>query len=145
MFLGVDQFLQRLSKHYELVIYTASLSKYADPLLDRLDTHKVLGKRLFRENCVFYEGHYVKDLYLLNRDLKQTIIVDNSPMSYKFHPSHAIDCSSFIDDPTDTEMWQIADFLISIADCEDVSHKCNSWRDWVQSQNINYSNYSSSI
>ena len=31
-------------------------------------------------------GHYVKDLSLLNRDISQTIIVDNSPMSYIFHP-----------------------------------------------------------
>ena len=34
---GVDDFLKRLHKHYELIIYTASLSKYADPLLNWLD------------------------------------------------------------------------------------------------------------
>ncbi|RYY68963.1 hypothetical protein EON63_24220, partial [archaeon] len=38
---GVDQFLSRLAEHYELVIYTASLSKYADPLLDLLDPKRV--------------------------------------------------------------------------------------------------------
>jgi NLI interacting factor-like phosphatase len=154
-------------------VYTASLSKYADPLLDELDMHKVISKRLFRENCVFHEGasclphtqslhlhsnftlilfsfdtrthsmscliffpssytsssfsldimqllsltlplptcpftgHYVKDLSLLNRDLSQTIIVDNSPMSYIFHPENAIDCGSFIDDLADIELWQV--------------------------------------
>lgn len=34
---GTDYFLEKLSQHYELIIYTASLSKYADPLLDILD------------------------------------------------------------------------------------------------------------
>jgi len=34
---GVDIFLEKLSRHYEIVIYTASLSKYANPLLDWLD------------------------------------------------------------------------------------------------------------
>lgn len=34
---GVDQFLQECAKWYELIIYTASLRKYADPLLDWLD------------------------------------------------------------------------------------------------------------
>jgi carboxy-terminal domain RNA polymerase II polypeptide A small phosphatase len=138
---GVDQFLQRLSEHYELLIYTASLSKYADPLLDKLDVNKVLSRRLYRENCAYFEGHYVKDLYLLNRDLSQTIIVDNSPMSYKFHTKNAIDCGTFIDDPSDTEMWQIADFLISIAGTSDVTQHCNSWKEWCKKQSTNYASF----
>eukprot|EP01035_Chromulina_nebulosa_P030398 gene30398-40388_t len=103
---GVDEFIERMSKYYELVIYTASLSKYADPLLDILDPEHRITTRLFRENCVFYEGHYVKDLSLLQRDISQTIIVDNSPMSYIFHPENAIDCVSFFDNPADFELWQ---------------------------------------
>ncbi|RYY68964.1 hypothetical protein EON63_24225 [archaeon] len=46
----------------------------------------MISRRLFRENCVFYDGHYVKDLSLLGRDISQTIIVDNAPTSYIFHP-----------------------------------------------------------
>ena len=34
---GVDEFLKEMAKHYELMVYTASLKKYADPLLDWLD------------------------------------------------------------------------------------------------------------
>ena len=33
----VAQFLKRMHKHYELVIFTASLSKYAEPLMLQLD------------------------------------------------------------------------------------------------------------
>jgi hypothetical protein len=33
--------LCRVAEHYEVMIYTASLAKYADPLLDKLDMHKV--------------------------------------------------------------------------------------------------------
>jgi RNA polymerase II subunit A small phosphatase-like protein len=55
-------------------------------------------------------GHYVKDLSLFaNRDLSQSIIIDNSPMSYIFQPENAIDCSSFIDSQSDIEMWQVND------------------------------------
>lgn len=33
---GCIKFLQEMSKYYEIVIFTASLSKYADPLVDIL-------------------------------------------------------------------------------------------------------------
>lgn len=119
-----------MAKHYEIVIYTASLNKYADPLLDLLDPHNVIRARLFRESCVFYEGNYVKDLSLLDRDLSHTIIIDNSPSSYMFHPENAIDCSSFIDDPRDRELEQIGAFLTGIKDVKDVRGITMKWRDW---------------
>lgn len=127
---GVDEFLRRVAEHYEVVIYTASLGKYADPLLDQLDPNRYISQRFFREDCVYHDGHYVKDLSLLNRDINSTIIVDNSPMSYIFHPENAIDCSSFIDSKDDTEMWLIADFLIEHRDHDDVRQTCRTWRTW---------------
>ncbi len=119
-----------MAKHYEIILYTASLNKYADPLLDLLDPHRTIRTRLFRESCVYYEGNYVKDLSLLDRDLSTTIIVDNSPSSYIFHPENAIDCSSFIDDPADCELKQIADFLKGVKDVKDVRSVCTLWREW---------------
>ena len=34
---GCAEFLAEMAKYYELVIFTASLSKYANPLMDILD------------------------------------------------------------------------------------------------------------
>jgi RNA polymerase II subunit A small phosphatase-like protein len=122
---GAEEFLVEMAKHYEIVVYTASLSKYADPLLDKLDPEGVIRYRLYREHCVQYEGNYVKDLSLLNRDISQTIIIDNSPMSYIFHPRNAIGCSSFIDDMNDRELASIGQFLTKFHDAEDVrAHMC---------------------
>ena len=131
---GVDEFLTEMAKHYEVVIYTASLDKYADPLLDLLDPNRVIRTRLFRESCVYYEGNYVKDLSLLDRNLSHTIIIDNSPSSYMFHPENAIDCTSFIDDMKDRELDQIAAFLVAVKDVEDVRNVCHLWRDWPDIQ-----------
>ena len=66
----VDEFLEALAPYYELVVYTASLNKYADPLLDLLDPKNLIEHRLFRESCVQWGGNYVKDLSILNRDLR---------------------------------------------------------------------------
>jgi len=59
---GVDHFLKTMAEYYEIVVFTASLSKYADPLLDLLDIHKVVNHRLFRDACSNHKGNYVNDL-----------------------------------------------------------------------------------
>ncbi|ETP20253.1 hypothetical protein F441_05982 [Phytophthora nicotianae CJ01A1] len=124
---GAEEFLIEMAKYYEIVVYTASLSVYADPLLDKLDPEGVIRYRLYREHCVQYEGCYVKDLSLLDRDIAQTIIVDNSPMAYAFHPRNAIGCSSFYDDPNDRELDSIARFLTKCQDVEDVRNHLQMW------------------
>jgi len=91
---GVDQFLRSVGQKFEVVVFTASLAKYADPLLDILDRSKIIRARLFREACVHHYGNYVKDLSQLGRKLEHTIIIDNSPFSYMFQPDNAIPISS---------------------------------------------------
>jgi Dullard-like phosphatase family protein len=73
---GVDQFLERLSKHYEIAIFTASLSPYANPLIDQLDPKRRVSHRLFREHCTSSNGMFIKDMKKLGRDLKDVIIID---------------------------------------------------------------------
>ena len=81
---GCAQFLKELAKYYEIVIFTASLSKYANPLMDILDEEMVAPQRLFREHCTFHNGTFVKDMARVGRPLKDTIIIDNSPASFQF-------------------------------------------------------------
>lgn len=38
---GCQEFLNEMAKYYEVVIFTASLSKYADPLMDIIDVMDV--------------------------------------------------------------------------------------------------------
>eukprot|EP00903_Cladosiphon_okamuranus_P013203 g12315.t1 len=127
---GVDEFLERVSKLYEVIIFTASLPQYANPLLDLLDPKGTITSRLFREHCTFHEGYFVKDLTLLrHQSLESTIIVDNSPMAYMFQPENAIDCMSWIDERDDTELNVIADFLETIIDVPDVRDLLEFWRE----------------
>lgn len=75
---GVAQFLEKMGRHYEIVIFTASIAQYADPVLNILDPNRYCAYRLYREACTSLNGNYVKDLKRLNRDLKNVIIVDVS-------------------------------------------------------------------
>jgi len=117
---GVDKFLEKLGAIYETVVFTASLAKYADPVLDLLDTHKVVKARLFREACSNYKGNYVKDLNRLGREIKNTIIIDNSPTSYLFHPENAIAVESWFDDEHDTELFDLVPILETITRADNV-------------------------
>ncbi|KAL6252624.1 hypothetical protein RBB50_000343 [Rhinocladiella similis] len=112
---GVDQFMKRVGELYEVVVFTASVSKYGDPLLDQLDIHKVVHHRLFRESCYNHQGNYVKDLSQVGRELKDTIIIDNSPTSYIFHPQHAVPISSWFSDAHDNELLDLIPVLEDLA------------------------------
>lgn len=80
----VAEFLKRMNKHFELVIFTASLSKYAEPLMLKLDPNSFCCFKLFREHCTFVNNAFVKDLTRLGRSMKDVIIVDNSPVAYMY-------------------------------------------------------------
>ncbi|KAJ3015730.1 hypothetical protein HKX48_004415 [Thoreauomyces humboldtii] len=117
---GVDAFLEAMGKIFEVVIFTASLSKYADPVLDELDKTRAVSHRLFREHCVHIRGNYVKDLSLLGRDLKDVLILDNSPACYVLQPSNAVPVSSWFNDPNDTELADLTPFLADMKAVDDV-------------------------
>ncbi len=104
-----------------MVVFTASLAKYADPLLDLLDRGAAVRWRLFRESCYPYEGNYVKDLTCLGRELRNTIIVDNSPHSYIFQPFNAVPIRNFIDDMAERDLLDLLPQLQSLADAHDVT------------------------
>lgn len=133
---GVDQFLARVCERFEVVIFTASLSRYADPVIDFLTaglrqyTEKgEIRHRLYRESCLFLQGLYVKDLSRLGRDLSQTVIVDNSPASFLLQPDHGIPIKSWFDDIYDRELDFLADSLSLLDNAPDVQ----SWRKLLQS------------
>ncbi|EDN08310.1 carboxy-terminal domain RNA polymerase II polypeptide A small phosphatase 1 [Histoplasma mississippiense (nom. inval.)] len=79
---GVDQFMKRVGELYEVVVFTASVSK---------------------------------DLSQVGRDLRDTIIIDNSPTSYVFHPQHAIPISSWFSDAHDNELLDLIPVLEDLA------------------------------
>lgn len=107
----VDEFLARCAKMYEIVVFTASLAKYANPLLDQLDPNGTVTYRLFRESCVIHQTAYVKDLTRLARQISKTIIVDNSAQSYLFQPKNAIPIPSWFDDMSDTLLLDLLPVL----------------------------------
>lgn len=76
-----------------------------------MDPDNLIAYRLFRNECVYSDGLFVKDLGLLGRNLESVIMIDNARISYKFQPKNGIECTPFIDDFSDTELWKLIPFL----------------------------------
>lgn len=76
----LQTFLEKVAQMFEIVIFTASQSIYAEQLLNILDPdRKLISRRIYRESCIFSDGSYTKDLTILGVDLAKVAIIDNSP------------------------------------------------------------------
>ena len=115
-----ELFIKTVAKFYELVIFTASISKYASPLLDILDKEKNIKYRLYRDQCTFINGIYIKDLKKCNRSLKDLIIVDNSPIAYTFDSDNGLPIKTWIEDPDDRELMKLVPILEFLSKTKDV-------------------------
>jgi len=107
--------LKEMSQHFEIVIFTASHSCYANVVLDYLDPKgEFIHHRLFRENCVQSdEGQHVKDLRIFkNRNLKDIILVDNAGYSFGFQITNGIPIIPFYNNKKDKELKNLIPFLM---------------------------------
>lgn len=129
----VHDFLRSVGRMFEIVIFTASVSKYASPLISVLDPEgKFCHHRLFREHCTEYAGSYVKDLTLLGRSLNKVIIIDNSPAAYLYQPRNAIPCTTWVGDTTDNELPQFLPLLQLLSVADDVYPILDAYHDLLQ-------------
>ncbi|XP_014251280.1 mitochondrial import inner membrane translocase subunit TIM50-C-like isoform X1 [Cimex lectularius] len=120
---GVDKFLEQVGPpNFEVVVYTAEQGMTVFPILDSLDPHGYIMFRLVRDATDFIDGHHVKNLDCLNRDLKKVIVVDWNPNSVKLHRNNTFLIPRWRGNDDDTTLVDLAAFLKTIAsnDIEDV-------------------------
>ena len=112
------QFLDKIKKYYELVVFTAATQEYADPIINALENNKkYFDYRLYRIHTIIIDNDFVKDLSKLGRDLSRIIIVDNMEQNYKLQKSNGITIRPFWGkDNEDSALIDLLDILIKIAE-----------------------------
>ncbi|XP_029040387.1 mitochondrial import inner membrane translocase subunit TIM50-C-like [Osmia bicornis bicornis] len=112
---GVDQFLEAVAPpQFEIVVYTAEQGMTVFPILDILDPNGYIMYRLVRDTTRFVDGHHVKDLDALNRDLRKVIVIDWNSQSTKFHPENTLRLPQWTGNDDDTTLYDLAAFLKTI-------------------------------
>lgn len=127
---GLDEFLETVSQWYNLVIFTASVQAYADPMIDLLEQDRpYFARRLYRDSCTLVAHSpsrssttdgYVKDLSKVEPDLANVLILDNSPTSYQNQETNAIGIEGWINDPSDTALMSLIPMLSALRYATDV-------------------------
>ena len=96
----------------EVVLWTASVESVARPVVNRIDPSGVYFRHcIFRDSRWFREIGFTKDLRRLGRDMKSTVIVENSPLSVRLNRRNAILVKDYFGGVADTELEHVKTVL----------------------------------
>lgn len=144
------QFLKTCSIWYDIIIYTASLREYSEPIINQLEQLSGVSfiNRLYRKDCKMTPSGYVKPLDLivdmytpvdLDVNVNETgvsaqrkakgnkiiskesmIIIDNMPVSFREDVENGIQINSWYGDPRDIELLKLLPLLEGLKNVADV-------------------------
>lgn len=143
------QFLKTCNIWYDIIIYTASLREYSEPIITQLE--ELSGVRfihkLYRKDCKAAQSGYIKPLDYITEmfvqpDLASShpssdlgggkrksnkfiskesmIIIDNMPVSFKEDVNNGIQIKSWYGDPRDIELLKLLPLLEGLKNVADV-------------------------
>ena len=125
----MTEFLDRMSRKFELVVFTAARQDYADMILIKIDPEgKFISHRLYRQHCDLIDGamanwkkdFHVKSLKIItNRKKEDLLIIDNLVYSYAFDIENGIPIKGYISGKNDFELEYLAEALSDLKSFND--------------------------
>lgn len=129
---GLDYMLENLVGLYEIVVFTAEPGITIFPVIEALDQKNLISYKLVRDSTHFVDGHHIKNLDKLNRDLKKVIVVDWNSESVRFHPDNHLNIQRWHGEDDDSMLVDLTSFLKTIAHTEidDVREVLNFYKQY---------------
>ena len=130
---GVSEFLSQLSNYYDLYIYSSSSKNYLNNIIKYIDKKNIIKKCFCRDDCIMYVENtgqdfnepnikykYVKDLTIINKDLRNIVFIDNDITNFTLQEKNGIPIKPFYDDYDDIELYKLIPILKNLAGFYDV-------------------------
>lgn len=144
----LDEFLIDLSKHYQIAVwssageeYVQEVSKYIKPDSVKFQFIWSRDRAVYKRNFNEYEDfeshyHYVKPLKKIKKlgfELKDVLIIDDSPHKSSLNYGNAIYPKPYEGDKNDNELELLLEYLIMIKDKEDFRRlEKRNWRNKIK-------------
>jgi RNA polymerase II subunit A small phosphatase-like protein len=118
---GLDSFLAYAAENFETFIYTYADRAYAEPIIRMIAPSLRPSHILYRDSCFLQNGQVYKDLDMLDREMKNVILVDDNKGTASFYRDNAIVVPAWRGSPIDTILTQaLPDVLERCRAAEDV-------------------------
>lgn len=76
---GLESFLNDMSQIFEIVIYTASISDYAEAIINQLSLSSYISRIFHRDHCKQRsDSAIIKDISVVDRDPQTMVMIDVS-------------------------------------------------------------------
>ena len=112
----LKDFLKEISKLYEIILFTAAIKDYAEPIINLIEKEeKFFSFKFYREHTIIINNFFVKDISLIGRDIDKIIIVDNLPQNFMLQKENGILIKSFYgENKEDNSLFHLLKILIRI-------------------------------
>ena len=127
---GLLEFLEDVSCHYRLAVFTAGKEEYARPIFKHIDPQgKFFERMLFQHHCD--QSTFTKDLRLIETDLSNVVLLDNNPNAF-LQPRNGMSIIDFYgENDLDRELAMVSGFLKSCSNsryCPDIRDAASQWQ-----------------
>ena len=109
----LDNFLSTLSEFCDLAVYTSSTQEYADKVLCFIDKQNLIQEKFYRQNCIYSNNKYFKDVMKFNLQNKKILIINDNPKCYLNKKDNIIQIKFWNGDAKDDSLLKIKNIIKS--------------------------------
>jgi len=118
---GMCKFLSKLSKRYNLCVYTAADKTYARKVVEATGVSDYICDLYDRSHCEkINEFTYLKNIWSLGFEPTQTVLIDDLTAQSKYQPENFINIKPFKGEDSDRELYALYPFLRTLNIVDDV-------------------------